>query len=73
MIIERVVNFNDKNLKSIAKDFPKLNVATRNFIISAPELTKRLRVKEGGDKRLYGVRMGVSGSLVLLLCSPTQS
>lgn len=73
MIIERVENFNDKNLKSIAKDFPKLNVATRNFIISAPELTKRLRVKEGGDKRLYGVRMGVSGSLVLLLCSPTQS
>lgn len=56
MLIERVEPFNKHSLKEIACDYPKLNVASRNFILTAPELARRLRVKEGGDKQLYGVR-----------------
>lgn len=70
MRIERVEQLSDKALKSIAREWPKINVATRNFIISAPELAKRLRIKEGGTARLYGVRSGASGTLALIVAVP---
>lgn len=70
MRIERVEQLSDKALKSIAREWPKINVATRNFIISAPELAKRLRIKEGGSARLYGVRSGASGTLALIVAAP---
>lgn len=70
MRIERVELLSDKALKSIAREWPKINVATRNFIISAPELAKRLRIKEGGTARLYGVRSGASGTLALIVAVP---
>lgn len=70
MRIERVEQLSDKALKSIPREWPKINVATRNFIISAPELAKRLRIKEGGIARLYGVRSGASGTLALIVAVP---
>lgn len=70
MRIERVEPLSDKALKSIAREWPKINVATRNFVISAPELAKRLRIKEGGTARLYGVRSGASGTLALIVAVP---
>ncbi len=71
MRVERVEPLNDKALKSISRDYPMANVTTRNFIISAPELARRLKIKEGGSTRIYGVRAGASASLILIVASPT--
>lgn len=70
MRIERAEPLSDKALRSIAKDYPQANVTTRNFIISAPELARRLKVKEGGTTRIYGVRAGAKGALMVVVASP---
>lgn len=71
MSIEKIEDFNDKNLKKFGKECGKANVATRNFIISAPELVKRLRIKEGGTKRIYGTR--INGRLKLIQTAPPET
>ncbi|MCM1138646.1 MAG: class I SAM-dependent methyltransferase [Duncaniella sp.] len=40
--------------KEFHKSYPKVNVATRNFPLSAPLLVDKLKVKEGGDKMVFG-------------------
>lgn len=69
-VIERVDTMSDRSLKMLAKMYPKINVTTRNFIISAPELARRLRIKEGGSLRLYGVRTGDRAALAVVVCRP---
>lgn len=71
MKIELVEDFNDRNMRKIGKECVAANVATRNFIISAPELVKRLRIKEGGKKRIYGTR--INGRLKLIQTAPPES
>lgn len=50
-----VVPFSKASVKNIKSRFTHLNVATRNFPLTAPELEKRLGVKSGGELRLLGV------------------
>lgn len=71
MKIELVEDFNDRNMRKIGKECVTANVATRNFIISAPELVKRLRIKEGGKKRIYGT--SINGRLKLIQTAPPES
>ncbi len=63
--IEEVIPFNKKSVKDFRARYPKINVAVRNFPLSAPELAKKLKVSEGGDKRLFGVT--ATGDTKLLL------
>ncbi len=56
MKILRVLPFNDKNTKAMGREFPIANVAARNFTLSAPELSKRLKVKDGGTVKIFGVK-----------------
>lgn len=69
-VIERVETMSDRSLRMLSKEYPKINVSTRNFIISAPELARRLRIKEGGLLRLYGVRCGEKATLAVVVCRP---
>lgn len=64
--LTHILPLNDRSLRAIARAYPTINVSTRNFIISAPELARRLRVKEGGTARVYGARIGRSNGLYLL-------
>ena len=52
--------------KDFAKKYPKINVATRNFPLSAPELVKKLKVKEGGDKMVFGVTVSDGDKLLIV-------
>lgn len=52
--IEEVIPFSKQHVRAFAKKYPKINVATRNFPLSAPELVKKLKVKEGGDMMVFG-------------------
>lgn len=61
-----IVPFNKRDIKKIKTTYPKINVITRNFPLSAPELVKKLAVKEGGDKMLFGAIMH-DGSKALII------
>lgn len=65
-IIE-VIPFKDKEIKSLPKRYPQLNVATRNFRLSAEALKKRLRMQDGGNTYLFATTLA-SGEQVLILC-----
>lgn len=67
-IIE-TLEFNKRTMADVTRRYGMINVATRNFPLSAPELTRRLKVKEGGDLRLFGVTLG-SGRKVLIITRP---
>lgn len=64
-IIE-VVPFNKSGIKYIRESYPKINVATRNFPLTAPELVKKLKVTEGGDNMLFGATLN-DGSKVMIV------
>lgn len=65
-IIE-VIPFKGKGIKLLSKRYPQLNVATRNFRLSADELKKRLGTKDGGETYLFGTTLA-NGEQVLILC-----
>lgn len=66
-IIEKVIPFKDKELKQL-HEYKELNVTTRNFKLTAEQLKSRLRVKDGGNKYLFGTTLH-NGNMVLLLCT----
>ena len=49
--------FNKQGIKELAKAYPVTNVAVRNLPIKAPELAKRLKVKEGGRLKTFGTTL----------------
>lgn len=48
-----VTTMNKRELKEKFKEIPKANIAVRNFPMSAVELRKRLKLKDGGDIYLF--------------------
>lgn len=64
-IIE-VLDFNKRVLKELKTRLPLVNVAVRNFPIPAPELVRKLGIKEGGDETLFAVTL-LDGRRVLIL------
>lgn len=50
------------------KNLP-LNVAVRNYPLSAADLKKKLKTKEGADDFLFGFRLGKKGIPQLIQCS----
>lgn len=65
-VIEDVMPFNKATIKDFSKHYPKVNVVTRNFPLSAPELAKKLKIKEGGDRMTFGVTLH-DGSRALIV------
>ena len=65
-MIEEVMPFSSRMIKGFSRRYDKINVATRNFRMRPEELKKRLGVKDGGDRMLYGVTLA-DGSAALLI------
>lgn len=65
--IDDIIPFSSREIKAVAASYPQINVATRNFILSADELRKRLKAKDGGEKKLIGVTAGDARRLLLIL------
>lgn len=63
--IESVTSMNRKELKTKLAGITKANVAVRNFPLSAPELRKRLRLKDGGDIYLFATTVGTVHTLII--------
>lgn len=64
--IEKLYEFSKRAIAECARAYPKANIAVRNFIIGAPELAKRLKVREGGDAHIFGFT--ASGKKMLAAC-----
>lgn len=67
--IAAVFPFASKVIKRFKKEYPKVNVAVRNFGMSADVLRSRLGVSDGGNLRLYGFTDS-KGNRVLALTEP---
>lgn len=57
--------FSSRLIKTLNRSMPKANIATRNFIITADQLRKRTRIKDGGDVYLFGAKVKDAGDMLL--------
>lgn len=65
--IEKIIPFSSKEIKQFAKSYPQINVATRNFPLSADELRKKLKVCDGGNKRAMATTLANGEKVILIL------
>lgn len=65
--IDRVVPFASSELKRFARQYPKINVAVRNFGWTADKLRDKLRVKDGGDLRMIATTLQGGGKVMFVL------
>lgn len=65
--VECVMPYASRNIKSFAGRYPVANVAVRNFGMSADALRAKLRVRDGGPLRVYGITDG-RGERLLVVC-----
>ena len=66
--IERIYPFSSRVAKEVIKDYPRANVAVRNFILSADELRKKLKIKDDNQYRLFGATVA-NGDRILIVTS----
>lgn len=62
-----IIPFKSKEIKFVSKSYPQINVSTRNFIMKSEELKKKLKIKDGGNKYLFGVK-DINNALQILIC-----
>jgi hypothetical protein len=55
--IVEVLDYTSHNIKDVTRRYKKINVAARNFGITADALRSKLKVKDGGDMRLIGTTL----------------
>lgn len=65
--VEEVIPFHGKSVKNLCRALPQANLTVRNFPLSADELRKRLKLKEGGDTYLFATTLA-DGEKVLIRC-----
>ena len=53
--IDEIIPYKERELKGFGKSYPHINVATRNFPLTAEQLRKKLRCNDGGNQYLFGV------------------
>ena len=64
--IERICSLNKRELKSALSGITKANIAVRNFPLSADELKKKLKLKDGGDVYIFATTDTQKGHLLLV-------
>lgn len=70
-VIKRVSTFNKKKLRSALNGISAANIATRNFPISATELRKKLKLKDGGNNYVFATTDN-DGRHLLLICEKSK-
>ena len=69
--IKEMLDYSSRNIKRFKKDYPQINVATRNFGMSAETLRSKLGVREGGRKRVFGI-IGYNDRRFLIVAEPVK-
>lgn len=65
-VIERVTSMNKHDLKKTLSGLSQANVAVRNFPLSAVELKKRLKLRDGGDVYIFATTVVNQGHLLFV-------
>ena len=63
--IEAISSMNKRELKALLQGITHANVAVRNFPLRAPDLTRRLKVKDGGDCYLFGTTTATKKHIII--------
>ncbi len=66
-LVEAISTMNKKELRNALDGVTSANVAVRNFPLTAQELKKRLKLKDGGNHYLFGTTDS-SNRHIILLC-----
>ena len=66
-VVEEQGDFSGRQLKQIARRYPKANITTRNFNLTAAELRRKSGITEGGECYLFATTLS-PGIAKLLLC-----
>ena len=64
--ILEIISFKDKEIKQLSRRIKQVNVATRNFRLSAEALKKRLRVSDGGSLYLFATTLSTGEQILIL-------
>ncbi len=72
-MVEKVCGYGRSESRDIAPRWPRINVTTRNFPDSPEQVVRRLRIKEGGDGRLFAVRDSEGRPRLLITCWTRQA
>ena len=63
---------NKRELQQSLQGITHANISVRNFPLSAPELRKRLKLKDGGETYIFGTTDSRNQHL-LLICEKIKS
>lgn len=69
-LIHAVSSMNKRDIRQLLGNMEKANIATRNFPLSAAELRRRLKLRDGGDTYLFGTTLA-NGRHVVIVCRKT--
>ena len=64
-VVDAIIPFKDKEIKAIGKQYKQLNVATRNFRLTADALKKRLKVRDGGAVYLFATTLADESQVLI--------
>lgn len=64
--VVEVIDFNAKSLKTVGKQYPRINLSTRNFPLTANELQKRLKCKDGSEFYLFATTLADNRKVLII-------
>ncbi len=70
--VQAVTTMNKRELREAMQGITHANVAVRNFPMSAPELARRLKVKDGGDTYIFGTTTA-TGKHIIIKCKADET
>ena len=65
-VIERMTSMNKRELKESLAGITQANIAVRNFPMSAEELRRRLKLRDGGDIYIFATTIENAGHRLLI-------
>ena len=65
-VIERITSMNKRELKESLAGITQANIAVRNFPMSAEELRRRLKLRDGGDVYIFATTVENAGHRLLI-------
>lgn len=68
--ITRTIPWASKNIKTLHKQYPQLQITTRNFGMTPQTLRAKLKIKDGGQHRLFA--LGLPNSARTMVITPSQ-
>lgn len=63
--IKEIIPFKDKLIRKLSRENNQANVVTRNFPLAAEQLKAKLKIKDGGERYIYGVTLSDNNKVLI--------